>query len=140
MASFDKEIKSNRLLQGKRYTIAAFDGQEAFTSTFDLNASEIWTQQNALPTSSLPYSASSQNDQYITSGSGPDEVNIARFKYRMQLSPGNVVDDGGTKYQTWFAIQDGNGSAISQQIIQGGQLTSGNFFSDSERVWYCFMD
>ena len=122
MAIFDKEIKSNRLLQSKRYTIADVDTQEAYTRVLDLNASEIFTQQDALPTSSLPYSGSTQNDSYITSGSGAGEVNIARFKYRMQLNPGNVAESN--KYQTWFTIEGGNGSAITQQVIQDDQISN----------------
>ena len=57
--AFDKNIKSSRLLQSKRYTEATFDSQEAFTSVLDINSGEIYTQQNAIPTSSIPYSGSS---------------------------------------------------------------------------------
>jgi hypothetical protein len=58
---FSKEIKSNRILQGRRYTQALTDGNEAFTQVLDLSANEIYSQQNLLPTSSLPYSGSSQD-------------------------------------------------------------------------------
>lgn len=120
MATFDKEIKSNRLLQSKRYTIAQFDGQEAFTSVLDLNASEIFIQQNAIPTGSLPYSGSSGDGLYITSGS----FNIARYFYRLRLTPSNVTVSGGSKYNTYFAISGSDGSALSPQIINNNQLTS----------------
>ena len=56
--AFDKNIKSNRLLQSKRYTEAGDDSQEAFTSVLDINSGEIYTQQNLIPTSSIPYSGS----------------------------------------------------------------------------------
>ncbi len=117
MATFNKEIKSNRLLQGTRYTIAQFDGQEAFTSVLDINASEIYTQEAALPTSSLPYSGSTQDGLFIQSAS----ADIARYYYRLKMSPGNVVES--SKYQTWFAISGSNGNAVDPQLIQDDQLT-----------------
>ena len=40
MTTFASSSKSNRLLQGTRYTITQFDGQETFTSVLDINASE----------------------------------------------------------------------------------------------------
>ena len=50
--AFSKEIKSNRLLQSRRFTQDALgDSQEAFTRVLDLNASEIYSQQNLIPTS-----------------------------------------------------------------------------------------
>ncbi len=124
MATFDKEIKSNRLLQSKRYTIAQYDGQEAYTRVLDLNASEIYIQQDALPTGSLPYSGSTQNGLYITSGS----VDIARYFYRILLTPSNVTVSGGSKYNTYFTISGSAGSAVSPQVIQSDQLT--NFVSN----------
>jgi hypothetical protein len=43
--AIDLTKKSNRTLLGKRYTTDAFtDGQDAFTSVFDINSSEIYTQ------------------------------------------------------------------------------------------------
>jgi hypothetical protein len=118
MATFQSSSKSNRLLQSKRYTVADFDGQEAYTSVLDINASEIFTQQSSLPTSSLPYSGSSQDGQTILSGSTP----IARFYHRLRLTPGNVANSG--RYQTWFAISGSDGTAVSPQLVQANQLKS----------------
>ena len=117
MATFDKEIKSNRLLQGTRYTIAQFDGQEAYTSVLDINASEIYTQEAALPTSNLPYSGSTQDGLFIQSAS----ADIARYYYRLKMSPGNVANSG--TYQTWFAVSGSDGSSVDPQLIQDDQLT-----------------
>ena len=99
------------------------DFQEAFTSVLDINSGEIYTQQASLPTSSLPYSGSSQNLQYITSGSD----NIAQFWYRLEMSPSDTITDG--KYLTWFALSGsvedvGYLSASSAQVIQSNQMTS----------------
>ena len=118
MATFQSSSKSNRLLQSKRYTIANFDGQEAYTNVIDINASEIYTQESSLPTSSLPYSGSSQDGQTILSGSDV----IARYYHRIKLTPGNVADSG--KYQTWFAISGSDGTAVSPQLVQTNQLKS----------------
>ena len=46
MATFSKEIKSNRLLQSRRYTRASLDSQEAFDKVIDLSADEIYSQAN----------------------------------------------------------------------------------------------
>ena len=127
MATFSSASKSNRLLQSKRYTLADFDSQEAYTSVLDLNASEIFTQTEALPTSSLPYSGSSQDGDFITSGSGADEINVARYYYQLELTPTEVVTSG--KLLTWFAISGstsdiGYNNAVSPQVVQPTQMGS----------------
>jgi hypothetical protein len=123
MATFNSASKSSRLLQSKRYTILPSDFQEAYTSVLDLNASEIYTQEGGIPTSSLPYSGSSQDGNLIVSGS----TNIAQYYYRLELSPSDTITDG--KYLTWFAISSsaneiGYYSASSAQVIQANQATS----------------
>ena len=99
------------------------DFQEAFTSVLDINSSEIYTEQASLPTSSLPYSGSSQNLQYITSGSSE----IAQFWYRLEMSPSDTITSG--KHLTWFtlsgSVEDvGYESASSAQVIQANQMVS----------------
>lgn len=129
MATFSSASKSNRLLQSKRYTLADFDSQEAYTNVLDLNASEIFIETESLPTSSLllPYSGSSQDSNFITSGSGASEINIARYYYQIELSPTTVVTGG--KLLTWFAIS-GSSNAIgydfpvSPQEIQPTQMVN----------------
>ena len=115
--AFDKNIKSSRLLQSKRYTEATFDSQEAFTSVLDINANEIYTQQNSIPSSSIPYSGSSQNGLFVTSGSD----NILQYFYRLPLTPGPA---SGSVYPVWFAISSSNTASVSNQVIQPNQLTS----------------
>jgi hypothetical protein len=48
MASFSKEIKSNRLLQSIRYSRANTDSGETFTRVLDLNSQEVYSQQNLI--------------------------------------------------------------------------------------------
>ena len=119
MTTFQSSSKSNRLLQSKRYTIADADVKEAYTRVLDLNSEEIYIQQASLPTSSLglPYSGSAQDEGTILSGS---QV-IARYYYRLPLSPGSVNTSG--YYQTWFTIS-GSNSAVSPQQIQDKQLVN----------------
>ena len=119
MTTFQSASKSNRLLQSKRYTIADADVKEAYTKVLDLNSEEIYIQQASLPTSSLslPYSGSDQNEQTILSGS---QV-IARYYYRLPLSPGSVNTSG--RYQTWFTIT-GSNSAVSPQQVAADQLVN----------------
>ena len=119
--AFSKEIKSNRILQGRRYTQDIADLNEAFTRVLDLNATEIYTQQNLLPTASLPYSGSSQDGQTIVVGGEP----ILKFWYQLRLTPG--PSSGGLSV-AWFMINPPTASATTNQIIQPGQLT--NFISN----------
>jgi hypothetical protein len=122
----DKSIKSNRLLQSKRYTQQQLgDAQEAFTSVLDINAGEVYTQQNLIPTSSLPYSGSSQNGQYVTSGGS----NILKFYYRQRLTPSDTLDTGS--YNTWFFL-DPTASIDYTNGVNAGVLNTrqqGNFIS-----------
>jgi len=47
MGFIDKTKKAIRLIVSRRYTHNTLtDAQEAFTSTFDINASEIYADQN----------------------------------------------------------------------------------------------
>ena len=60
--AINQEKKSNRLLGSRRFTSADLNtSQEAFQSNLDIQASEVYTQANLIPTSSLPFSGSSQN-------------------------------------------------------------------------------
>ncbi len=112
--AIDPIKKSSRLLQSRRYTLDTLtDGQEAFTQVLDLGSSEIYSQTNLIPTSSLPFSGSSQSG--ATSG-------VLKFWYRQRLTRG-VESDGR---QVWFFLDPATTSADSQ-IIQADQVT--NFIS-----------
>lgn len=120
--AIDKTIKSNRLLQSRRYTQAALtDAQEAFTSVLDINSKEIYAQSSLLPTSSLPFSGSSQDGSIYAVGG----QNLLRYWYQHTLTPSNVVS--ASLVDTWFFINP-SGSAVTPQIIQSGQQT--NFISN----------
>jgi hypothetical protein len=112
--AIDPIKKSSRLLQSRRYTLDTLtDGQEAFTQVLDLGSSEIYSQTNLIPTSSLPFSGSSQSG--ATSG-------VLKFWYRQKLTRG-VESDGR---QVWFFLDPAAASADSQ-TIQTTQVT--NFIS-----------
>jgi hypothetical protein len=117
----DKIKKSNRLLASRRYTNESLnDNQEAFTRVLDLNASEIYIQQNVIPTSSLPYSGSSQDQLFITSGS----ENILKYYYQFRLTPSS------TNTEVYFFISKSGHDptvGVTSQIIQDGQ--QGSFIS-----------
>ena len=62
--AINQEKKSNRLLGNRRFTSADLNtSQEAFSNVNDLNAGEIYTQQDLIPESGLPFSGSSQDGQ-----------------------------------------------------------------------------
>jgi hypothetical protein len=134
MATFASASKSNRLLQSKRYTIADSDSQEAYTNVLDLNASEVYIQQNAITSSGIPYSGSSQDGLFLTSGSS--NVQIARYFFRHQLSPTAVRVDSNTRYNTFFFMSGSGftlGTEVDPQLIGGGGAASNqltNFISN----------
>ena len=129
MATFASASKSNRLLQGKRYTIAELDAAEAYTRVFDLNASEIYTQEGEIISDNIPYSGSSQNGLYLTSNG----QNISKFYYRFPLTPSSVKVVNNTKNNTFFFLSGsgftpGISTTANPQIIQSEQQT--NFISN----------
>jgi hypothetical protein len=120
--AIDKIIKSNRLLQSRRYTVASLtDAQEAFTSVLDINSKEVYAQANLLPTSSLPFSGSSQNGNIYSVGG----QNLLKYWYQQTLTPSSVLS--GSRADAWFFL-DPSGSSVTPQIIQTGQQN--NFISN----------
>ena len=117
--ALDKEKKSNRLLGSRRYTHDSYtDAQEAFTSVLDIQASEVYTQANSIPTSSLPFSGSSQGgDVYSVGGD-----NVVKYWYRQKLTKSN------TNNEVWFFLNPtGSDSGIGAQLIDDNQQV--NFIS-----------
>lgn len=128
---------SNRKLQDRRFTVpislaggttGLADSQEAFTSTLSISSDEIFTDDRYIPTSSLPFSGSSQNG-FIVSASrtdptlaGQDDLPILKFWYRKQLTPGATTSVTGTKKETWFFLT-GSLTDVSEQVIDISQVT-----------------
>lgn len=120
--AIDKIIKSNRQLQSRRYTVASLtDSQEAFTSVLDINAGEVYIQSNLLPTSSLPFSGSSQSASIYSVGS----EQVLKYYYRQTMTPSNVVS--GSFTDAYFFIDPYPGAAVTPQLLQTGQQN--NFIS-----------
>ena len=66
MGFIDKTKKAIRLLVSRRYTHNTLtDAQEAFTSVLDINASEIYADQNLIPSTSLPFTIDKQNPRTL---------------------------------------------------------------------------
>ena len=103
--------KSSRLLQSRRYTTDALNSsQEAFTRVLDLGTSEIYSQTDLIPTSSLPFSGIGDDQQ--TSG-------VIKYWYRFQMTP-------DSSRQVWMFI-DRPQPASGIQLLNPNQLT--NFIS-----------
>jgi|MDTG01.1.fsa_nt_gb hypothetical protein len=125
---FSKTIKSNRLLQSLRYTAAAQDNQEAYTKVLDLNASEIYTQENHIPSSSLPFNDSSGHLKFVTASIDGSDVNIAQYYFEISCSKSSR-NFGGGKSEVWFVVS-GSGfspnpdAGIGSTIIEGFQQTN----------------
>jgi len=120
--ALDKEKKSSRLLASRRYTHDTYtDAQDAFTSTLDIQASEVYTQANLIPTNSLPFSGSSQHESTHT----VDGEVVLKYYYRQRLVKST------TNNQVWFfcdPVSTANDiPSTSAQVITGSQQT--NFIS-----------
>ena len=124
MAAINNTYKSARLLQSRRYTHDTYtDAQEAFTSTLDINASEIYIDANLIPTASLPFSGSGQNGN-IYSLAGQD---VVKYWYRQPLTKSD------TNNEVWFFLNpSGSNSGIGAQLIDANQQT--NFVSPKYSV------
>ena len=120
--AIDKTIKSNRLLQSRRYTIASLtDSQEAFTSVLDINSTEVYIQTGLMPTASLPFSGSSQSGAIYSVGS----EQILKYYYQQTMTPSNVVS--GSYTDAYFFIDPYPGAPVTPQLLQTGQQN--NFIS-----------
>ena len=119
--AIDKLSKSNRLLQSRRYTHDAYtDSQEAFTSTLDINANEVYVDQSLIPSTGLPFSGSSQSGSlYSVNGQ-----NIMQYYYRAGLTRSDLVSS--SKSEVWFLLSNSTASAagINGQLIDANQQTS----------------
>ena len=124
MGLINTTSKALRLLLSRRFTTGSLaDSQEAFTSTIDIQAAEVYTEANLIPTSSLPFSGSSQTGvTYSTVGS-----NVMKYWYRHRLTKHNIGHD------VWFFLNPtGSADGITPQIIQSQQQT--NFISNKYAV------
>ncbi len=66
MAAIDSTKKSARFLQSRRYTHDTYtDAQESFTSVLDINANEIYIDQDLIPSSGLPIIVQVKTGQFI---------------------------------------------------------------------------
>ena len=119
MALIDNTKKSGRFLQSRRYTHDTFtDAQEAFTSVLDINAGEIYIDQDLIPSSGLPYNSSGQ-DGSIYSNSGQQ---VMKYYYRQTMTKSD------TNNEVWFfLVPTGSTSGIGAGLIDGGQQI--NFIS-----------
>ena len=117
--AFDLLTKVARLIIGRRYTSTDLgDSQEAFTSTIQVDSSEVWSQASTIPTSNLPYSSSANPGDTVTSGS-------IEFWYRWPLT---VANNTATANSVWYlSSPSGSTSGIGSQLIDSGQQI--NFIS-----------
>ncbi len=122
--AIDKLSKSNRLLQSRRYTHDSFtDSQEAFTSTLDINANEVYVDQALIPSTGLPFSGSAQSGSiYSVNGQ-----NVMQYYYRAGLTRSDL--SSGSRSEVWFLLSNSTASAagIGGQLIDPNQQT--NFIS-----------
>ena len=114
--AIDQTKKSNRLLGSRRFTSDALNtSQEAFQSVLDIRANEIYTEANLIPTSSLPFSGSSQQQStFSTQGS-----NVLKYYFRQRLTRSNVAND-----VFFFMVPTGSTGGVTPQLIQDAQQTS----------------
>ena len=115
--SIDNSKKSPRLLQSRRYTHETFtDAQEAFTSVLDINANEIYVDQDLIPVSSVPFGTSGDNLSIYSSGG----QQVMKYYYRYKMTKSS------TNNQVWF-FTTGTTAGIDAQLIDSNQQK--NFIS-----------
>ena len=119
MGLIDSGSKSSRLLASRRYTHNTFTtAQESFTNVLDLRAEEIYTRAHLIPSSSLPFSGSSQLGLTHSVKGQP----VVKYWFRQQLTKSN------TNNEVWFFTNPtGSGEGIGAQLIDDNQQT--NFVS-----------
>ena len=124
MAAIDNTKKSARLLASRRYTHDTYtDAQEAFTSTLDINANEIYIDANLIPSSSLPFSGSADSGSVYS----VDGLSIVKYWYRQPLTKSD------TNNEVWFFLNpSGSNDGIGAQLINANQQT--NFVSPKYSV------
>jgi hypothetical protein len=126
--SYNSANRSERLLQNRRFTTDALTlSQEAFTSVLDLNSTEIYTQNNYIPTAStaIPFSGSSQNGLIVSAsvvqpGISPD-LPILKYWWRKKMKP--AAD--ATQQVYYFTTSDPSSptnTVASDQLIESDQL------------------
>ena len=122
--AIDSVKKSSRFLQSRRYTHdTLLDSQEAFTSTLDINSSEVYTNAALIPSSSLPYSGSSQDLSVYSSGG----KQVMKYYYRKKLTKSDLNNE------VWFfTTPSGSSSGIGAQLLDAGQ--QGSFVSPKYSV------
>lgn len=119
--AYDKNIKSSRFLQSKRYTHnTLLDSQESFTSVLDLNSSEIYVDQGLIPSSNLPFNSSSDHLSVYTDVNSSQDV--LKYWYRHKLTKSDLNNE------VWFFLDPvGPSSGIGAQLISNDQEV--NFIS-----------
>ena len=109
--SIDNSKKSPRLLQSRRYTHETFtDAQEAFTSVLDINANEVYVDQDLIPASSIPFGTSGDNLSIYSSGG----QQVIKYYYRYKMTKSS------TNNQVWF-FTTGTTAGIDAQLIDSNQ-------------------
>jgi len=119
--AYDKNIKSSRFLQSKRYTHNnLLDSQESFTSVLDLNSSEIYVDQSLIPSSNLPFNGSSDHLSVYTDSD--TSLDVLKYWYRHKLTKSDL------NREVWFFLDPvGSNDGIGAQLISNDQEV--NFIS-----------
>ena len=102
--------------------MAAQDNQEAYTRVFDLNSSEIYTQENYLPSSSLPYNIESDHLEFITASIDGSDVNIAQYFFEVICSR-SEKNFGGGKSEVWYTISGSGYDPVAVNTSTGVNST-----------------
>lgn len=119
--AYDKNIKSSRFLQSKRYTHNnLLDSQESFTSVLDLNSGEIYVDQSLIPSSNLPFN--SDSDHLSVYSDSKTSLNVLKYWYRHKLTKSDL------NREVWFFLDPiGSNNGIGAQLISDDQEV--NFIS-----------
>ena len=119
----DSTIKSSRFLQSRRYTHETItDAQDVFDRVLDLSAAEIYSQQNLIPSSSIP-ALTNTGDIYDVNGEP-----ILKYWKEHALTPSSVLGASNRK-EVWFFLQTPEASTtpFTKNTTQQGSFISNKY-------------
>ena len=95
----DSIIKSSRFLQSRRYTHENItDAQDVFDRVLDLSAAEIYSQQNLIPSSSVPVLTATGDTHSV------DGEPILKYWKEHALTPSSVLG-ASNREEVWFFLE-----------------------------------
>ena len=119
----DSIIKSSRFLQSRRYTHENItDAQDVFDRVLDLSAAEIYSQQNLIPSSSVPVLTATGDTHSV------DGEPILKYWKEHALTPSSVLG-ASNREEVWFFLEipEAKTTPFEKNATQQGNFVSNKY-------------